>query len=93
MNMDQDMNNGLRNTLIGAIVTIVISFLGAWIQVNNRISVLEVQMDNFMHVQQQNDADMMKLLDKVNDVQTKVTKLNVEFELIHHSERVALSHN
>ena len=91
--MEQDMNNGLRNTLIGAIVTIVISFLGAWIQVNNRISVLEVQMDNFMHVQQQNDADMTKLLDKVNDVQTKVTKLNVEFELVHRSGRGALVQN
>lgn len=91
--MEQDMNNGLRNTLIGAIVTIVISFLGAWIQVNNRISVLEVQMDNFMHVQQQNDEGMAKLLDKVNDVQTKVTKLNVEFELIHRSDRGPLVQN
>ena len=82
------MNNGLRNTLIGAMITIVISFVGAWIQVNNRISVLEVQMDNYMHVQQQNEEATIKMLEKVNDIQMKVTKLNVEFELIHRREAV-----
>lgn len=80
---DKDMNSGLRNTLVGAFVTIVVTFIGAWIQVNNRISVLEVQMDNYMHAQQKNNEDMNKMLDKVNDIQNKVTRLNVEFEIIH----------
>lgn len=74
--------------MIGAIITIVISFVGAWIQVNNRISVLEVQMDNYMHVQQQNEEATIKMLEKVNDIQMKVTKLNVEFELIHRREGI-----
>lgn len=77
------MNNGLRNTIVGALITIVVTFVGAWIQVNNRIAVLEVQMDTYIKAQQKNEADMDKMLDKLNDIQSKVTKLNTEFEMVH----------
>jgi len=77
------MNSGLRNTIVGALITIVITFVGAWIQVNNRIAVLEVQMDTYVKAQQKNDADMDKMLDKLSDIQSKVTKLNTEFEMVH----------
>lgn len=77
------MNSGLRNTIVGALVTIVITFVGAWIQVNNRIAVLEVQMDTYVKAQQKSDADMDKMLDKLSDIQSKVTKLNTEFEMVH----------
>lgn len=77
------MNNGLRNTIVGALITIVVTFVGAWIQVNNRIAVLEVQMDTYVKTQQKNEADMDKMLDKLNDIQSKVTKLNTEFEMVH----------
>lgn len=77
------MNNGLRNTIVGALITIVVTFVGAWIQVNNRIAVLEVQMDTYVKIQQKNEADMDKMLDKLNDIQSKVTKLNTEFEMVH----------
>lgn len=77
------MNNGLRNTIVGALITIVVTFVGAWIQVNNRIAVLEVQMDTYVQMQQKNEADMDKMLDKLNDIQSKVTKLNTEFEMVH----------
>ena len=77
------MNNGRRNTIVGALITIVVTFVGAWIQVNNRIAVLEVQMDTYVKIQQKNEADMDKMLDKLNDIQSKVTKLNTEFEMVH----------
>ena len=77
------MNSELRNTIVGALITIVITFVGAWIQVNNRIAVLEVQMDTYVKAQQKNDADMDKMLDKLSDIQSKVTKLNTEFEMVH----------
>lgn len=77
------MNSGLRNTIVGALITIVITFVGAWIQVNNRIAVLEVQMDTYVKAQQKSDADMDKMLDKLSDIQSKVTKLNTEFEMVH----------
>jgi prefoldin subunit 5 len=77
------MNNGLRNTLIGGLITVVLTFVGAWIQVNNRISVLEVQMDTYVKAQQKTDADMDKVMDKLTDIQNKVTRLNTEFEIEH----------
>lgn len=81
------MNSGLRNTIVGALITIVITFVGAWIQVNNRIAVLEVQMDTYVKAQQKNDADMDKMLDKLSDIQSKVTKLNTEFEMVHKNKK------
>ena len=80
------MNSGLRNTIVGALVTIVITFVGAWIQVNNRIAVLEVQMDAYVKAQQKSEADMDKMLDKLSDIQSKVTRLNTEFEMVHTKE-------
>lgn len=77
------MNNGLRNTLIGGLITVVLTFVGAWIQVNNRISVLEVQMDTYVKAQQKTDTDMDKMMDKLTDIQNKVTRLNTEFEIEH----------
>lgn len=81
------MNNGLRNTIVGALITIVITFVGAWIQVNNRIAVLEVQMDTYVKAQQKNEADMDKMLDKLNDIQSKVTRLSTEFEMVHQNRQ------
>ena len=80
------MNNGLRNTLVGGLITISIAFVGGWIQVNNRIAVLEVQMDTYVKLQQKNEADLDKMMEKISDIQTKVTRLNAEFE-IEHSKR------
>lgn len=80
------MNSGLRNTIVGALITIVITFVGAWIQVNNRIAVLEVQMDAYVKAQQKSEADMDKMLDKLSDIQSKVTRLNTEFEMVHTKE-------
>ncbi len=77
------MNNGLRNTLIGGLITVVLTFVGAWIQVNNRISVLEVQMDTYVKAQQKTESDMDKMMDKLTDIQNKVTRLNTEFEIEH----------
>ena len=81
------MKSGLRNTIVGALITIVITFVGAWIQVNNRIAVLEVQMDTYVKAQQKSDADMDKMLDKLSDIQNKVTKLNTEFEMVHKNKK------
>jgi len=80
------MNSGLRNTIVGALITIVITFVGAWIQVNNRIAVLEVQMDTYIKAQQKSEADMDKVLDKLSDVQSKVTRLSTKFEMVHTKE-------
>ena len=64
------MNNGLRNTLTGGLITVVLTFL-------------EVQMDTYVKAQQKTDTDMDKMMDKLTDIQNKVTRLNTEFEIEH----------
>ena len=77
------MDKTLRNKFIGALFTVAITFLGAWIQINNRIAVLEVQVDNYVKAQTKNDADMEKMMEKIIDIQNKVTKLDAQFEIEH----------
>ena len=40
------MDKGIRNTLLGVLGTVIIAFVGAWVQLNSRISILEVQVNN-----------------------------------------------
>jgi uncharacterized membrane protein YqgA involved in biofilm formation len=74
------MDKTLRNTLIMILATVIIAFIGAWIQINSRISILEVQVQNdhqaFSDQQTKSDKSMKELMDKVNDIQLKVTQLN-----------------
>ena len=69
-------DNTLRNTLIGIIATTVIAFFAAWVQLNSRISVLEVQVKDDHALFTSNQTEMNELMDKVNDIQNKVTKLS-----------------
>lgn len=69
------MEKTLRNTLIGAFVTVFIAFVGAWIQLNGRISVLEVQVQNDHNLFMDNGHDMKEMKDKITDIQIKVTEL------------------
>jgi len=39
------MEKGLRNTFIGIIATIIVTFFGAWVNINLRIVELETQAD------------------------------------------------
>ena len=44
---------------------------------------LEVQVDNYVKAQTKNDADMDKMMEKIIDIQNKVTKLDAQFEIEH----------
>ena len=72
---EQNMERTLRNTLIGAFITVLVAFVGAWIQLNSRISILEVQVQNDHNLFMDNGHDMKELKDKVTDIQIKVTEL------------------
>ena len=73
------MDKSLRNILITTLATVIIAFIGAWIQINSRISILEVQVNDdhslFSANQDKSEKDMKELMDKVNDIQIKVTQL------------------
>lgn len=78
------MDRGMRNSLIGVIGSIVIVFFGAWVQINSRISILEVQVQNdrelFLKNSEKADKQMNELMNKVNDIQVKVTELAVKVQ-------------
>ncbi len=79
------MNNSIKNTLIGVFLTVAIAFFGAWVQINSRISMLEVQVnDDHVMFQRQTDkyeTNMKELMNKVNDIQNKVTELGAKQEV------------
>ena len=75
-----NMDNSLRNAFIGAIVTIAVAFIGAWIQLNSRIAVLEVQVAND-HATLQETASNMK------EVKTILAVPPNELLLFHQSYR------
>lgn len=74
------MDKSLRNILITIVATVIIAFIGAWIQINSRISILEVQVQNdhqsFSDNQNKSDKTMKELMNKINDIQIKVTQLS-----------------
>lgn len=73
------MDKGLRNTLISILGVVLAGFVGAWIQINSRISVVEIQVQNdhdmFIVNQDKASKDMAVLMQKINDIQIKVTQL------------------
>ena len=77
--MGDYLDKNLRNILYGTFATIIVAFVGAWIQINSRIAVLEVQVrsdhDLFMRNSDRADSDMKVLKDKVTDIQVKVTEI------------------
>ena len=74
------MDRGIRNTILSILATALIVIAGAWVQINSRISVLEVQVQNdhdlFVTNQQKAEKDMCLLIDKINDIRLKVTRLS-----------------
>jgi hypothetical protein len=74
------MDKGIRNTLIGIIGSVVMVFVGAWVQLNARISVLEVQVNNdhqlFTDNTNRTQDDMKEIKDKLEEINVKVTHLN-----------------
>ena len=73
------IDKGLRNTLISILGVVLVGFVGAWIQINSRISVVEIQVQNdhdmFIVNQDKASKDMAVLMQKINDIQVKVTQL------------------
>lgn len=73
------MDKGLRNTLISILGVVLAGFVGAWIQINSRISVVEIQVQNdhdmFIVNQDKASKDMAVLMQKIDDIQIKVTQL------------------
>jgi hypothetical protein len=70
-----------KTTLIGIICTIVIAFAGAWVQINSRISVLEVQVQNDRAVFNQNTQKMDEIMNSVNEIKENIVEMRGEMKL------------
>jgi hypothetical protein len=72
---------GMRATLAGVICTIVLAFAGAWVQINNRISVLEVQVQNDRAVFNQNSQKMDEIINSVDEIKENIVEMRGEMKL------------
>ena len=70
------MDKTLRNTLIGMTGAAFIAIAGAWVQLNSRISILEVQVNNDHQLFIDSQDDMKEIKSKLDEINVKVTHLN-----------------
>lgn len=73
------IQNGVRDVLLSSIISGVICFIGVWVSINNRVSILEVQVQGDHEVvtqyQQRTDNDMKEIKEKLEEINVKVTRL------------------
>lgn len=70
--------------MASVVSAILIAAIMGWLQLNARVSVLEVQIQSDKELYQKNsekaDHQMQELMNKVNDIQVKVTELAVKVQ-------------
>lgn len=69
------MDKTLRNTFVASVITIIIAFVGAWIQLNSRIAVLEVQVSNDHASILKTNQDIELMKDMLHDIKIGVQHL------------------
>ncbi|PTL34589.1 hypothetical protein C7120_08800 [Prevotella sp. oral taxon 376] len=78
------MEKWFNKVMVSFTSAVFLMALTGWIQVNSRIAVLEVQVQNDKDLYQRNsekaDKQMNELMNKVNDIQVKVTELAVKVQ-------------
>ena len=60
------MDKGIRNAMIGVIGSIIVAVAGSWVQLNQRISILEVQVMNDHQLFVGSQEDMKEINIKVS---------------------------
>ena len=70
-----------KTTLIGIICTIALAIAGSWVQINSRISVLEVQVQNDRAVFNQNSQKMDEIMNSVNEIKENIVEMRGEMKL------------
>jgi len=80
--MDKFLN--FSKVMASVVSAILIAAIMGWLQLNARVSVLEVQIQNDKELYQKNsekaDRQMGELMNKVSDIQVKVTELAVKVQ-------------
>ena len=71
----RDKDNSLRNVLIGVFVTIIVAFSGAWMSLNKRIDVMEVQVRNDHDMIVKWNEDIEEVKTSLSDIRGRVIQL------------------
>ena len=79
--MREGNNRNWIVALIGILVTVGLTFFGGWVQVNNRISVLEVEVKYQHQIYNQNSAKMDGLIQSVNDIKQNLVEMRGDMKL------------
>lgn len=70
------MDKGARNAMIGVIGSIIVAVAGSWIQLNQRISILEVQVMNDHQLFVDTQEDMKDIKAMLGEINIKISHLN-----------------
>ena len=70
------MDKGIRNAMIGVIGSINVAVAGSWVQLNQRISILEVQVMNDHQLFVGSQEDMKEIKSMLGEINIKVSHLN-----------------
>lgn len=70
------MDKGTRNAMIGVIGSIIVAVAGSWVQLNQRISILEVQVMNDHQLFVDSQEDMKEIKSMLGEINIKVSHLN-----------------
>lgn len=70
------MDKGIRNAMIGVIGSIIVAVTGSWVQLNQRISILEVQVMNDHQLFVGSQEDMKEIKSMLGEINIKVSHLN-----------------
>ena len=69
------MTNSTRNTMVGVMATIVMALFAAWINLNKRIDVLEIQVQNDHQLLVRWNEDMEEMGSNINDIRSRIIQL------------------
>jgi len=69
------MTNSTRNTMVGVMATIVMALFAAWINLNKRIDVLEIQVQNDHQLLVRWNENMEEMGSNINDIRSRIIQL------------------
>jgi len=77
----ENNNKGWVVAMASVIVTIILAFVGGWVQINNRISVLEVEVKYQKQNYNQTSTKLDDLIQNVNEIKVNIIQMNDNMRL------------
>jgi hypothetical protein len=68
-------DNSMKNAFIGAIITVALAVGASWMNLNKRIDILEVQVQNDHDMLIRWNEDMKEVKTNVNDIRLRIIQL------------------